>query len=317
MNGISNHKLAAPGWTRHWLRAAGIYNLAWGALVVLCPNLLFDLMGAERPNYPGIWQCVGMIVGVYGIGYLIAAHDSRTHWPIVLVGLLGKIFGPIGFGIASARGEFPAAFGWTILTNDLLWWIPFAMILWDAAKARAAPTDGAVPLERAMERLTDQNGRTLAELSDSRPVLAILTRHSGCSFCSEQLERLAKDKGKILTRGLVPAVVTMSDPARNSDLARKYGLEEISWFSDPARELYRALDIPRGSFMQLFGPAVWVRGARALLRGHFPGKLDGDGFQMPGTAVLHRGQVLRFYRPRHAGDNPDLAKVACELPQPV
>ena len=40
---------------------------------------------------------MGMIVGVYGIGYLIAARDPRTHWPIVLVGLLGKVFGPIGF----------------------------------------------------------------------------------------------------------------------------------------------------------------------------------------------------------------------------
>jgi ligand-binding SRPBCC domain-containing protein len=77
-----------------------------------------------------------MIVGVYGIGYLIAANDSRTHWPIVLVGLLGKVFGPIGFLVALLRGTFPLLFGLTILTNDLLWWIPFAMILRDAAMNR-------------------------------------------------------------------------------------------------------------------------------------------------------------------------------------
>ena len=120
-------------WAGRWLWAAGIYNLTWGTLVILWPHLLFDLTGAERINYPEIWQCVGMIVGVYGIGYFIAASDSRTHWPIVLVGLLGKVFGPVGFLVALLRGTFPPLFGLTILTNDLLWWIPFAMILRDAA----------------------------------------------------------------------------------------------------------------------------------------------------------------------------------------
>ncbi|MGE0757582.1 MAG: SRPBCC family protein [Pirellulaceae bacterium] len=131
---LSSDGSLSPPWANRWLWAAGIYNLAWGALAIAWPHLLFDLTGAERINYPEIWQCVGMIVGVYGIGYLIAASDSRTHWPIVLVGLLGKVFGPIGFLVALMRGTFPPLFGLTIVTNDLLWWIPFAMILRDAAK---------------------------------------------------------------------------------------------------------------------------------------------------------------------------------------
>lgn len=126
----------APVWASRWLVAAGVYNLLWGAAMIVFPHLLFDVCGIERLNYPEIWQCVGMIVGVYGIGYLIAAGDSRTHWPIVIVGLLGKVLGPIGFVVALLRGTFPPLFGLTILTNDLIWWIPFAMILGDAAKHR-------------------------------------------------------------------------------------------------------------------------------------------------------------------------------------
>ena len=137
MNSISE-RTEAPVWASRWLWAAGIYNLTWGILAIAWPHLLFDLTGAERINYPEIWQCVGMIVGVYGIGYIIAASDSRTHWPIVLVGLLGKVFGPIGFLMALLSGTFPPLFGLTILTNDLLWWIPFAMILRDAAKYQRA-----------------------------------------------------------------------------------------------------------------------------------------------------------------------------------
>jgi hypothetical protein len=71
---------------------------------------------------PVIPQCVGMIVGVYGIGYLIAASDPLRHWPIVLVGFLGKIFGPIGFLAAGLRGDLPWSWGVTILSNDLIWW---------------------------------------------------------------------------------------------------------------------------------------------------------------------------------------------------
>ncbi len=132
----STDNLQSPNWATGWLWAAGIYNLLWGATTIAFPHFLFDVSGIDRLNYPEIWQCVGMIVGVYGIGYLIAAGDSRTHWPIVLVGLLGKVFGPIGFVVALLRGTFPPLFGLTILTNDLIWWIPFAMILWDAAKHR-------------------------------------------------------------------------------------------------------------------------------------------------------------------------------------
>lgn len=146
--------VAAPQWASRWLWAAGVYNLLWGACVIVWPHALFDLAGAPRLNYPEIWQCVGMIVGVYGIGYLIAADDPWTHWPIVLVGLLGKVFGPIGFAFAMARGTLPPLLGLTILTNDLAWWIPFVLILRDAARHRRA----TVPPNAALrERFVKQS----------------------------------------------------------------------------------------------------------------------------------------------------------------
>jgi len=127
-----------PAWMTWCLVAAGIYNLAWGALTVLRPAWLFDLTGLEQPNYPFIWQCVGMIVGVYGVGYLAAARDPARHWPIVLVGFLGKIFGPLGYAGGVIRGEVPPEFGWTLPTNDLVWWVPFALILLHALRVHRA-----------------------------------------------------------------------------------------------------------------------------------------------------------------------------------
>ena len=118
------------------LLAAG-YNVLWGAWVVLMPNHYFDLVGMARPTHASIWQCVGMIVGVYGLGYAIAAFDPYRHWPIVFVGFLGKILGPIGYvDGAFIRGTLDPAFGWTIPTNDLVWWVPFGLILWGAYRAK-------------------------------------------------------------------------------------------------------------------------------------------------------------------------------------
>ena len=128
-------------WMRYVLIAAGIYNLVWGAFVVLMPGALFQWLDLPLPTYPSIWQCVGMIVGVYGVGYLAAARDPIRHWPIVLVGLLGKIFGPIGFVHAASTGVFPWSMGWTILTNDLAWWIPFGLILLAARRSATGNPD--------------------------------------------------------------------------------------------------------------------------------------------------------------------------------
>jgi hypothetical protein len=119
-----------------WLIAAGVYNLVWGSLVVFAPNLFFQLGGLELPNYKMIWQSVGMIVGVYGVGYIIAAQNPNKHWVIVFVGLLGKVFGVAGFTYYYLNGVLPLEAGLVILFNDAVWIIPFYLIIFKVFKSR-------------------------------------------------------------------------------------------------------------------------------------------------------------------------------------
>ena len=133
---MTQKPVTAPPWMRVTLRAAAVYNFTWGALAVLAPLWMFRLAGMEAPRYPALWQCIGMMVGTYGIGYAIAARNPVRHWPIVLVGLLGKVLGPIGFLHAARHSELPWVAGWTIVTNDLIWWFPFAIILRHALRSR-------------------------------------------------------------------------------------------------------------------------------------------------------------------------------------
>jgi len=123
----------SPRWMFFVLVIAGVYNIVWGTWVILFPTMSFAYSGMQKPDvpllYPQLWQCIGMIVGVYGVGYIIAARDPVRHWPIVFVGFIGKVFGPIGLAFGVLLEDTPTTALRTILLNDLIWWVPFALIL--------------------------------------------------------------------------------------------------------------------------------------------------------------------------------------------
>lgn len=118
------------------LRIAAVYNIVWGLWVGLFPQHFFQLLGIPYINYPMVWQGMGMVIGVYGLGYWLAARHYIRHWPIVLIGLLGKVLGPVGYLGYMALGLLPyPQFGYALLPNDVIWWWPFGLMLWHAWQA--------------------------------------------------------------------------------------------------------------------------------------------------------------------------------------
>lgn len=179
---MSERLLPAPRWMSIVLRTAGWYNLAWGIFIVLFPLAPFRWADLPEPNYPEIWQGVGMTVGSLGLGYLIAARDPLRHWPIVLIGLLTKLFGPIGFIIAAANGRFPWIAGLTSIVNDVVWWVPFWLILrrvytdtLEEHHLQPAPEE----FEPTLAAAKCQDGRSLLDVSRERPTLVVFLRHLG------------------------------------------------------------------------------------------------------------------------------------------
>ena len=121
---------------RVWFYAAAVYNLAWGSITVLFPRLLFEWIGIPAPREIAFWQVVGMFVLVYAPAYWWAGRYPDRHAHLIFIGMLGKILGPTGFVWSVTQGRLPLAFGWTLLTNDLIWWPAFALYLRDAARER-------------------------------------------------------------------------------------------------------------------------------------------------------------------------------------
>lgn len=301
---------ATPKWMRRVLIAAGIYNLLWGAVVVLAPGWTAKLAGFDpAPRYPELWQCIGMIVGVYGVGYWIAAYNPVRHWPIVLVGLLGKIFGPIGLVISLFKKTLPIQMVGTCLFNDMIWWVPFALILWHAIRvsSRHLESSGA----KASETLRDQHGRTVRELSQSGDLLLVFLRHAGCTFCREAIADIVASKEHLAAANVRAAFVHMG----NENDVQKFearGAGEFSRFSDPERLLYSEFELGLGTLGQLFGPATFIRGFKAaIMDRHGFGKLEGNGLQMPGAFLIRDGEIVAAYRHEAASDRPNYVEF-CE-----
>lgn len=280
--------------------------MVWGTTVVLFPNLAFSAFEMDSPRYPQIWQCVGMIVGVYGVGYLIAAHNPYQHWPIVLVGLLGKVLGPVGFLMSALQGQLPWSWGLIIIFNDLIWWVPFAKILYDVARNNSDTSIGRQhELADAISFFPSQFGNTLLELSHDGPVMVLLLRHFGCTFCRETLADLGRCKEKIESLGFKIAIVHMSPEDDAEEVLTQYGLADQDRYSDPHCEIYRALGVKRGSLSEVFGPKLWPRAFSAITRGHWIGKTAGDPFRLPGLFFLSQGEVWGAYRHQNAANRPD------------
>lgn len=167
------------------------------------------------------------------------------------------------------------------------------------------------------EMLTQNTGESLAHLAEASPVLLVFLRHFGCSFCREAISDISKQR-KRLEKNLVRIVfVHMSPDQKTAErFFRKYKLFPIDHISDPDKRFYQAFGLGRGTPAQLFGLMNWIRGFQAgVIEGHgfgYHSEELGDGFQMPGVFVLHKGKILESFIHRNAWDRPDYeAMVSC------
>ncbi|HKF55522.1 MAG TPA: hypothetical protein VKJ45_08770 [Blastocatellia bacterium] len=111
---------------------AGIYNIAWGIYSAANPQWLYRFTGMPLENHPEVFECLGMVIGLYGILYLEVARVPERGFLLAAVGLAGKILGPIGMARLIFSGQYPISAAVLCVTNDLIWWIPFAIYLYDA-----------------------------------------------------------------------------------------------------------------------------------------------------------------------------------------
>jgi len=123
------HQSKGKNWMKSVLLIAGVYSIVLGILMVCFPYQSYAITGLTPPSPMQLWQCFGMMIGVFGIGFLIAAYNPIKYWPLVLMGFLAKATGSIGFLMYVLEGSLSWSLGSMILLDDVIWLIPFGLIL--------------------------------------------------------------------------------------------------------------------------------------------------------------------------------------------
>lgn len=303
---------------RRVLLAAAFYHLLFAIWANCWPHLWFDWLGIDRPNHELLWRGVGVMVGVLGLGLFLAAKDPVHHWLIVLIAFAKSTFGIVGFGLKISAGAVSANAFWMMAVDDLIWWLPFLAILWASLRAHAGvPPTRSKPLDihEAAKSYQLSNGKSLAEASESKLLVLVFLRHFGCTFTRQILRGLEGIDKEARQHGAELVLVHMLQNGKETEyLGERSGVPRIA---DPRCELYRAFGLGKGGFIELFGPQVWWRGALSIFKGCGVGHLAGDGLQMPGAFLFHRGEIIAAQPAHSASDLPDLPQLFKTLPLPV
>lgn len=130
---------SGPRWARICLLSAALQCLVWGPFIILAPAASALAYGFSRPIADEfLWQGMGLVILLYGLGYAVAAFDPCRHYAVVLVGLLAKILGPVGMAWAVGQGQVSSNVLWLIPIHDMIWWWPFAVIVLRGRKLRVS-----------------------------------------------------------------------------------------------------------------------------------------------------------------------------------
>ncbi len=133
-----------PRWQRVALLVASLQCLIWGIFILSLPERSSLAYGFDKvPAELFLWQGTGLVIFLFGVGYGIAATNPRQHWAVILIGLMAKFMGPIGMLWSVLQGQVSPKVLYLIPINDLVWWLPFTLILVAAFRNRAEADSSA------------------------------------------------------------------------------------------------------------------------------------------------------------------------------
>ena len=122
------------------LRFASVHCCIWGIFIALMPTQSAQLYGFEKPlTDEFLWQGTGLVIFLLGCGYGLASINPLRHYSVVAVGLMAKVLGPIGMLWSVLGGSVSENVLILIPFNDIIWWLPFGMIVTKGFRNEFAP----------------------------------------------------------------------------------------------------------------------------------------------------------------------------------
>ena len=137
-------------WMWFLLRFAGIFNLLAGFSMIVLYSEGFKLLGLKKPPLMLPLQLVGVMVGLFGVGYHMVASRPLENRNVLVLGFWSKALGSaLGIGYV-VLGKLPLMFLPVLLFADIAYLPPFYVIMRRLKRiAVAEETEATAPRIRA------------------------------------------------------------------------------------------------------------------------------------------------------------------------
>ncbi len=123
MNKSTRQRLAP--WMHVLLKFAGYYNLVAGLAMMILYHEGYKILGVPKPEFVLPIQLVGLLVAIFGLGYLLVDREPSLNRNVLWLGLLSKAIGPMFALPWIFDGTLPLAMLAVLFFADTIYVWPF------------------------------------------------------------------------------------------------------------------------------------------------------------------------------------------------
>jgi small multidrug resistance pump len=127
-------------WMKFVLRFAAVFNICAGLFMLIGYHETYKIIGMEKPDLNFPMQLVGILVGLFGVGYYLVARNPTENRAVLMLGFWSKFLGScLGTGYV-ILGKLPLHFVAVYFFADVIY-LPFFYVILKRLYALARDAD--------------------------------------------------------------------------------------------------------------------------------------------------------------------------------
>lgn len=135
---IASENSCLRPWMKALLRFAGTFNILAGLSMLVLYHEGYKLLGLKKPDLVMPVQLVGILVGLFGVGYHLVASAPLENRNLLALGFWSKALGSLLGLYYLALGKLPITFLPVLILADIAYLPPFIAIMRHLRRCAAA-----------------------------------------------------------------------------------------------------------------------------------------------------------------------------------
>ena len=116
-------------WMRFVLQFVGVFNLLAGAAMICLYHEGYKLLGVPKPELVLPVQVMGILVALFGVGYLLVAANPIENRNLLMLGFWSKAISSVAALSYVVDGQLSWWFAVVVFLSDVIYLPPFYVIL--------------------------------------------------------------------------------------------------------------------------------------------------------------------------------------------